>query len=131
MKNNILILFLSLLIVPGFCQNSKYDYFKRKSPAIKREKLQEAKFIRQITPEFSKYFALPIGDLEKLNQLFHDHSKIVCQNPIGRPESGVAAGSALDRSASARGGVAVDARMRTARRAGTGDADPAFTGPWV
>jgi TonB family protein len=62
MKNSIVSLLLFLLLIPGFSQNSMYDYPGRFSHSIKKEKLSEASFIADIMPEFSPYFVLPFKE---------------------------------------------------------------------
>jgi len=62
MKNNIITLVLFLLFLTGFSQNTKYQYFGRLTPSIKKEKLTKALFINEIMPEFSRYFQLPHDD---------------------------------------------------------------------
>jgi hypothetical protein len=57
MKNTVITLFLFLLFIPAFSQNSRSEYGL--SPAIKKEKLKEAKLINDIMPDFSRYFVLP------------------------------------------------------------------------
>jgi TonB family protein len=62
MKNNLITLLLSLIIITGFSQNSRFQYNGRITPAIKKAKLSEAGFIYEIMPEFSRYFVLPYND---------------------------------------------------------------------
>lgn len=69
MKKNISTLFLTLLFISGYCQNSRFDYVGRQAPAIKKERLNEARFISQIMPGFSRYVALPYKDYSRMNDL--------------------------------------------------------------
>ena len=59
MKNIVITLFLFLLFITGFSQNSRYEYSGRLTPSIKKETLNEAKIISEIMPEFCRYFVLP------------------------------------------------------------------------
>jgi TonB family protein len=67
MKNNIITLFLVLLFSTGFSQNSKYEYNGRLTPSVKKEKLNEVKFISDITPELWHKLALPIKEHDELD----------------------------------------------------------------
>ncbi|MDP1746596.1 MAG: energy transducer TonB [Bacteroidota bacterium] len=67
MKNNIIILLLSLLSLMGSSQNSKFEYLGRSNPSVKKEKLKEAKFICDITPEFWGRLAMPEKDRVELD----------------------------------------------------------------
>jgi TonB family protein len=69
MKNTLLTLFLSILLIPAFSQNHAYSYRGRLTPTIKREKLNEATFICEIMPDFSRHFILPYDETVKLNDL--------------------------------------------------------------
>jgi TonB family protein len=69
MKNSLSTLLLLLLFIPGFSQNSRYEYNGRFSPAIKKEKLTEARLISEIMPGFCGYFALPFKESARMNDL--------------------------------------------------------------
>ena len=69
MKKNIATLFLTLLFISGFCQNTRFEYGGKRAPAIKKERLNEARFISQIMPGFSRYVALPYKDYSRMNDL--------------------------------------------------------------
>lgn len=71
MKNYILIFILCLL----FCEttfsqmNAGFEYAGRFGPAIKQEKVNEARIISDIMPEFCRYFTLPTKERYKFEQL--------------------------------------------------------------
>jgi len=69
MKNNIITLLLFLICIPSFSQKSQYEYQGRFSPAIKKEKLNEARFISEIMPGFCNYFVLPFNERVQMNDL--------------------------------------------------------------
>jgi TonB family protein len=69
MKNGIITFILALLMVPGFSQNSRYEYTGRFTPAIKKEQLNFARSIGEIMPEFNRYFALPSKERTQMNYL--------------------------------------------------------------
>jgi TonB family protein len=58
MRTIVITLLLSLFIIPGNAQNSKYEYFGRYNPSVKKEKLKNAISIYEIMPEFSRYVVL-------------------------------------------------------------------------
>lgn len=62
MKNSIITLVLFLLIFTGFSQNSEFEYSGRLTPSIKKAKLNEARFINEIMPQFGRFFALPYNE---------------------------------------------------------------------
>lgn len=68
MKNTIIALLLFPFSIPGYSQNSRFEYFGRTSPAIIKGKLIEAKFITEIMPGFSRYVALPHQEKVKLDE---------------------------------------------------------------
>ncbi len=72
MKNKIFTLVLFLLSINGFSQNSKYEFGRRFTPSIKNEKINEAKYVSEIMPQFCRYFSLPSKD----RALFEDQVKI-------------------------------------------------------
>jgi TonB family protein len=72
MKNNIFTLILFLLFISGIAQNSKYEFGRRFTPSIKNEKINEAKYVSEIMPQFCRYFSLPSKD----RALFEDQVKI-------------------------------------------------------
>ncbi|MES2284059.1 MAG: hypothetical protein V4547_00140 [Bacteroidota bacterium] len=67
MKNNIITLLLSLLSLIGSSQNSKFEYLGRSNPSVKKEKLKDAKFISDITPEFWERLVMPEKDRIELD----------------------------------------------------------------
>jgi len=70
MKKNIYIFMLCLFCLTTFSQvNKGFEYTGRFTPTIKQEKLNEAKLISDIMPEFCRYFALPGKDRQKFEQL--------------------------------------------------------------
>ncbi|MCW3072443.1 MAG: hypothetical protein JWO44_2333 [Bacteroidetes bacterium] len=69
MKKIIITLFLLPLFVACYSQNDKFEYAGRFSPSIKKEKLNEAKFISEIMPKFCERFALPYGERMQFDQL--------------------------------------------------------------
>lgn len=69
MKNNIFTLLLLLAFTPGFSQSSKYEYTGRYTPVVKKEKLNEAKLISDIMPEFGRYFVLPYQEKSEMDEL--------------------------------------------------------------
>ncbi len=62
MKNCFMSLLLSLVVITGFSQNSKFEYTGRNTPAINKTKLNEARSVYEIMPEFSRYFILPYNE---------------------------------------------------------------------
>ena len=69
MKNSINTLLLVLLISTGFSQNFKYEYTRRFTPVIKKEKLYFAGSVGEIMPEFNRYFALPARERHQMDIL--------------------------------------------------------------
>ncbi|MES2140188.1 MAG: hypothetical protein V4511_10825 [Bacteroidota bacterium] len=67
MKNNIIILLLSVISLIGSSQNSKFEYLGRRNPSVKKEKLKEVKFISDITSEFWERLAMPEKDRVELD----------------------------------------------------------------
>jgi TonB family protein len=67
MKKGLYSLLLLLVCIPGFSQNSRYNYNGRYTPSIKKENLGEARFISEIMPEFSRYVVLPNSDRTQLD----------------------------------------------------------------
>jgi len=57
-----------MLILTGFSQNSTFAYSGRYTPVIKKAKLNEAKFISDIMPEFNRYFVLPSPDRSQFDK---------------------------------------------------------------
>ncbi|HXB13317.1 MAG TPA: hypothetical protein VNZ45_15125 [Bacteroidia bacterium] len=70
MKNTLLTIFLSLLLIQGFSQNHNYTYRGRYTPSIKKEKLNDASFICEIMPDFWHHFNLPNTERDWMNELF-------------------------------------------------------------
>ncbi len=69
MKNSYLIFLLVLFFTSVYSQNSNYEFSGRYTPVIKKEMLNDAMYISEITPEIGRYFMLPYKSQEKLNQL--------------------------------------------------------------
>jgi TonB family protein len=68
MKNYQVTLLLSLLIITGFAQNTRFQYSGRLTPAINKTILDKANFILEIMPEFSKYFVLPFNEQARFDK---------------------------------------------------------------
>jgi len=66
MKNYITALFLFLVFIPAFSQNSKSKYEIRFNPSVKKEKLNGAEFVGDITPELWSRLGLPNKGREEL-----------------------------------------------------------------
>ncbi|MCE3280719.1 MAG: hypothetical protein K0S44_2910 [Bacteroidetes bacterium] len=62
MKTRIITLLLFSLFTNGFSQELKYVYGGRFTPSIKKQKLNTAKFVNEIMPEFCRYVRLPYGE---------------------------------------------------------------------
>ena len=58
MKNYISVLLLVTIGFNGISQSFKYEYNGRYTPVIKKEQLNEARFISDVMPEFTRYMAL-------------------------------------------------------------------------
>src|ERR1017187_101222 len=56
MKNNIVTLILLMVVITGCSQNPKFEYSGRYTPSVKKEILEEADFISDIMPDFSRNF---------------------------------------------------------------------------
>jgi hypothetical protein len=69
MKNYLSTLLLFFVFTTCFSQNYKYEYSGRFSPVIKKERLNGARFICEIMPEFSRYLSMPYREREQLSQL--------------------------------------------------------------
>ncbi|MEI6749588.1 MAG: energy transducer TonB [Bacteroidales bacterium] len=69
MKTHIITMLLALLTFTGFSQNSGYKYTGRFTPVIKKDKLNYARSVDEIMPEFNRYFALPAKDRTMMNYL--------------------------------------------------------------
>jgi TonB family protein len=80
-RNTITLLFLVLGVI-CLAGEQRYEY-GRYMPSIKKEKLISAKFINEIMPEFSRYFALPFEERSLLeSQLkLKDHLNAYCLYP--------------------------------------------------
>lgn len=68
MKNNLITLLLLLAFFSGFSQTSKYEYQGRPNPSVKKEKLIEAQFITDISPELWRELRLTHNDRFELEQ---------------------------------------------------------------
>jgi len=66
MKNHITVLMFVFLFGNGISQNKNFEYKGRNSGAVTKEKLSQAKFLREITPQFERYFFLPKAHKELL-----------------------------------------------------------------
>lgn len=69
MKNSYLIFLLVLFFPSVYSQNSNYEFSGRYTPVLKKERLKDAMYISEITPEIGRYFMLPYKTQEKLNEL--------------------------------------------------------------
>src|ERR1700741_375619 len=66
MKNKLFTLILSLLIVNVFSQNNQLYYFGRTTPVIKKEKLNNAKIITDVCPNFWGHMWAPGYEMTEL-----------------------------------------------------------------
>ena len=62
MKNFIITLLLSLLILPAFSQKQNFEYSGRMTPGVLKEEIEKAKYITEIMPEFCRTFSLPFNE---------------------------------------------------------------------
>ncbi|MEI6059444.1 MAG: energy transducer TonB [Bacteroidota bacterium] len=62
MKQSAITLLVVLLFLSGFSQNSRFEYTGRYTPEIKKAKLNEARFVYEIMPQFSRFFVLPYNE---------------------------------------------------------------------
>lgn len=69
MKNTIITLLLLLLFINCFSQNFNYKYNGRLTPSVKKEKLNQAKYISDISPELWQKLILPHKERIKLDSL--------------------------------------------------------------
>jgi len=69
MNRHFLKLFFCLIFSSVFSQKPNMIYKGRYTPAIRKEKLNEAVFIQDIMPEFKRYVALPAKNHQQLNDL--------------------------------------------------------------
>jgi protein TonB len=66
MKNQLTTLLLCLLFIPGFCQNSNFKYEGRMTISVKKEKVDGAQFVSDLTPELWHMLGLPVKEREEL-----------------------------------------------------------------
>src|SRR4051812_14576665 len=68
MKNSFITLFVILLTIPGLSQDSGKDFRGRLKPAVKKGKLDQARFVGEITPELWRNMVLPSEDNNELQR---------------------------------------------------------------
>ncbi|MDX2174192.1 MAG: hypothetical protein SFY56_13910 [Bacteroidota bacterium] len=66
MKNNLFTLILFLLFIGGFSQNNQLYYFGRTTPIVKKEKLNSAKIITDVCPNFWNQIWVPKNEMNEL-----------------------------------------------------------------
>jgi TonB family protein len=69
MKNTIIIQLLLLLFINCFSQNSNYKYNGRLTPSVKKEKLNQAKLVSDITPDLWHKLVLPYKEQIELDSI--------------------------------------------------------------
>jgi TonB family protein len=78
MKTRIITLLLISFFATGFSQGLKYVYEGRFTPSIKKEKLNTAKFVNEIMPDFCRYIILPFGERNLLDD------QLKARDPLNR-----------------------------------------------
>jgi len=69
MKHSLFIILFTLASYCSLSQSSVFEYTGRRSPAIVKEKLVNATFVREIMPGFNNHFVLPFREQDQLNKL--------------------------------------------------------------
>lgn len=68
MKSTIISLLTTLLCIHVFAQNTKYQYEGRFAPTVKKEKLQKAVFLGDISSELWEHISLPAKEYYEFNK---------------------------------------------------------------
>ncbi|MBL0331205.1 MAG: energy transducer TonB [Bacteroidetes bacterium] len=68
MKNKIVFSLLLLIVINGISQPSKFEYFGRLNPSVKKDKLNDAKFVTDLSPVLWHLLILPNKDRVELDE---------------------------------------------------------------
>lgn len=68
MKNKIVFSLLLLIVLKGVSQPSKFEYFGRLNPSVKKEKLSEIQFVTDLSPVLWHLLVLPNKDRIELDE---------------------------------------------------------------
>jgi TonB family protein len=82
MKNVVITLALVLFCLTGFSRNYKFEYSGRFNPEVKKEKLNQANLVSEITPELWQKIQLEYFERQKLDHLKKtDFTQVNSVNP--------------------------------------------------